>query len=197
MVSEKHKVRILFVADTHNDLQYDDNALSVIKNEGYDCCILLGDHSHNDLKLILQYIPSHKIYGILGNHDTWGQYHRYGVKDIHCRGFLCNGVKIIGLSGSYKYKETDTYAMLTQQESVRLTSEFPNCDILVTHAKAMDLSCDKNNCSHDGLLGIATYIQRCSPTYHVHGHMHVNNTEIINNTISVGVYGAKVIEFHI
>lgn len=69
---EKYGVKILFITDTHNCLSYDDKMLEFLKNiKEYDVCILLGDHSANDLAEILNVIPKEKIYGVLGNHDSW------------------------------------------------------------------------------------------------------------------------------
>lgn len=188
------KIKILFIADTHNELKHDKNALLTLKNEqDFDCCILLGDHGCDDLKIITELIPVEKIYGVLGNHDEWGRYEQYNIKDIHCRSMIINGVKIVGLSGSYKYKDTDIYAMITQQESVELTNKLPYADIFVTHAESLRGNSDEN--LHDGLEGIKTYIDKYDIPYHVHGHMHTNDEINIKNTKSVGVYGTRIISF--
>ena len=67
---QKYNLKILFIADTHNCLTYDNETLNFIKNvKDYDYCILLGDHSADDLVEILKIIPKEKICGVLGNHD--------------------------------------------------------------------------------------------------------------------------------
>ena len=69
---KKNNLNILFIADTHNCLRNDNETLKYIKaHNNYDCCILLGDHSASDLEEILNIVPFNKIYGVLGNHDSW------------------------------------------------------------------------------------------------------------------------------
>ena len=196
----KKKISILFIADTHNDLQFDENAIELMKKQKkYDCCILLGDHSAVDLKIIQNLVPKDKIFGVLGNHDAKDAYQHTGIKHIHGEPVFIKGVSIIGFSGSFKYKDVDTYAMYTQNESMEIASKFPPCDILVSHVKPLPLKyIQSDQVLKDGLAGITTYIDNNKPAYHVHGHMHTNSIDIISaGTTSYGVYGAKIITFRI
>ena len=65
-----NKIKSIIITDTHNTL--DENKLVNIINEhpDFNVCLLLGDHSDNDIKKILNYIPKEKIYALLGNHDV-------------------------------------------------------------------------------------------------------------------------------
>ena len=196
----KKKISILFIADTHNDLQFDKNAIELMKKqEKYDCCILLGDHSDIDLKIIQNLVPNDKLFGVLGNHDAKDAYQHTGIKHLHGKPVFIKGVSIIGFSGSFKYKDVDTYAMYTQNESMEIASKFPPCDILVSHVKPLPLKyIQSDQVLKDGLAGITTYIDNNKPAYHVHGHMHTNSIDIISaGTTSYGVYGAKIITFRI
>ena len=55
---QKYNINILFITDTHNCLPYDKETLEYIQNvKDYDYCILLGDHSADDLYEITKIIP--------------------------------------------------------------------------------------------------------------------------------------------
>ena len=48
--NNKLNIKILFITDTHNCLSYEKETVEQIKNiTEYDYCILLGDHSADDL----------------------------------------------------------------------------------------------------------------------------------------------------
>ena len=139
------------------------------------------------------------MFGVLGNHDAKDAYQHTGIKHLHGKPVFIKGVSIIGFSGSFKYKDVNTYAMYTQNESMEIASKFPPCDILVSHVKPLPLKyIQSDQVLKDGLAGITTYIDNNKPAYHVHGHMHTNSIDIISaGTTSYGVYGAKIITFRI
>ena len=90
---KKNGLKILFIADTHNCLNCNSEVLQNIrKQQDYDYCILLGDHSGNDLEEILNVVPHDKICGILGNHDCWEKYEQYGINNINGKIININGV---------------------------------------------------------------------------------------------------------
>ena len=113
---KKYGLKILFIADTHNCLNSNSEVLQYIKNQlDYNYCILLGDHSGNDLAEILKVVPHDKICGILGNHDSWQKYEQYEINNINGKVLNINGVRIAGIGGSYKYKNSIEYALYTHE----------------------------------------------------------------------------------
>lgn len=191
---KKYNLKILFIADTHDCLSYDEECLNKLKNmRDYDYCILLGDHSATDLEIISKIVPLDKICGVLGNHDSWKKYDTYGIKDINGKVIKINGVKIAGISGSCKYKNSDNYALYTHEESSDLANKMESADILVSHDKPFTK--DNHNMAHDGLKGITEYIYKHNIAIHIHGHLHESYEEILKNgTKSICIYNIKLLD---
>lgn len=191
---KKYNIKILFIADTHDCLSDDKETAEYIKNtKDYDCCILLGDHSANDLKEILKIIPNDKIYGVLGNHDSWEKYQEYKIRNINGKVIDIKGIKIAGIGGSYKYKNSDQYAMYSHEKSIEIADSMQGADILISHDKAFTKK--KYGDAHDGLKGITQYIYKNHIPLHIHGHIHEESEEKLKNgTKSMCLYKAKCIE---
>lgn len=197
LTKKYRKINILFIADTHNCLESDVQTLNFIKEaKNYDCCILLGDHSANDLNVITKIVPNDKLYGVLGNHDSWNKYDEYSITDLNGKVVEINGVRIAGMSGSYKYKDSNEYAMYSHEDSIKIADSMGEADILVSHDKPFTE--DRHNWAHDGLKGITEYIYKNHISTHIHGHLHEESQEILKNgTKSICLYMAKVIEVEI
>lgn len=192
---QKYNLKILFITDTHDCLAYDNETLDFIKNaKDYDCCILLGDHSSKDLEEILKIIPKEKIYGVLGNHDGWERYQEFSINNIDGKVIEIKNIKIAGISGSYKYKDSDNYAMYTHEESIEIANKMEEADILVSHDKPFIKK--EFGDAHDGLKGITEYIYKNNISIHVHGHLHEEKETVLKNgTKSICLYKAKIIDF--
>lgn len=95
---KKYNVKILFITDTHDCLTYEKDTLEFIKSiKEYDACILLGDHSAKDLEEILKIVPNNKIYGVLGNHDSWDKYEVHNINNINGKVVDIKGMKVAGI----------------------------------------------------------------------------------------------------
>ncbi len=188
-------INILFITDTHNCLAYTDkylNFLKSIKPTDYDICIVLGDVSGLDIDAIKNIIPSDKLYGIAGNHDSKDIMKANNITDIHGKIIECNGIKIAAIMGSNRYKQGD-YGMITQEESLEIAETMGVADILVTHDKAYIW--DKNDQVHDGLKGITYYIYKNHIPIHVHGHLHEEFEETLKNgTKSICLFQIKLMQ---
>ena len=191
---QKYNLKLLFIADTHNCLKEGNETLKFIQEQkGYDYCILLGDHSASDIEEILKVIPLNKICGILGNHDSWNKYENYGITNINGKFIDIKGIKIAGLGGGFKYKNSNEYVLYTHEESIQIANTIEKTDILITHDKAFIE--DNNNPAHDGLKGITEYIYKNHIALHIHGHLHEEKEEILKNgTKSICLYMAKLLE---
>ena len=191
---KKYNVKVIFLSDTHGCLKYDKNIIEYMKNiPEYDLCILLGDHSNDDIETILQIIPKNKIYALPGNHDSIDKYKQYNIYDINGKVINIKDIKIAGIGGSYRYKNIEDYALYTHEESIEIANKMEKADILVSHDKAFIY--DNHNPSHDGLKGITQYIYTNHIPLHVHGHIHENyKTKLKNNTESICIYKIKYLE---
>ena len=191
---QRYNLKLLFIADTHNCLKDGNEILKYIQEQkDYDYCILLGDHSASDIEEILKVIPLNKICGILGNHDSWNKYDIYGITNISGKVINIKGIRIAGISGGHKYKNSNEYVLYTHEESIQIANNIEKADILITHDKPFIQ--DNHNSAHDGLKGITEYIYKNHIALHIHGHLHENKEEILRNgTKSICLYMAKLLE---
>lgn len=192
--SLKENLKLLIIADTHDCLTNDEEMIQTISIDpnSYDACLLLGDISGKDMETILKYISKDKTYGILGNHDSLDKLSYYNIENINGKVIEINGLKIAGLQGSYKYKESE-YAMYTHEESIELVEKMEQADILISHDRPFIQN--NNDKAHDGLIGITNYIYKNHIAINIHGHLHQNDLEYLKNgTKVIGVYGCKIIE---
>lgn len=190
----KLKLKLLFIADTHDCLYYEEETLEYIKSiKNYDYCVLLGDHSVNDLQEILKIIPSNKIFGVLGNHDSWEKYSEYGINNIDGKVINVNGIRIAGISGSFKYKNSENYALYTHEESIEIANKMGYADILISHDK--QFTKDNHSPAHDGLKGITEYLYKNRVPLNIHGHLHEDSEQLLKNgTKSICLYKVRYME---
>ena len=59
---------------------------------------------------------------VLGNHDSWEKYKEYDIENINGKVININGIRIAGISGSFKYKNSDQYALYTHYDRSRYIS---------------------------------------------------------------------------
>ena len=102
-------------------------------------------------------------------------------------------MKLAGISGAFKYKDSKDYALYTHEESIEIANKIKSADILITHDKAFTE--DRHNPAHDGLKGITKYLYENHIPLHIHGHLHEESEEILKNgTKSICLYMAKCME---
>ena len=187
-------IKILFITDTHGMLKYEKENIDYITElKDYDCCILLGDISTTDIEIIKNIIPNDKIYGVLGNHDGWNLYIDNKIESINGKVIEIKGVRIAGINGSYKYKNSNDYVMYSHEESINIANKILDADILVSHDRPFIK--EQYGESHDGLKGITECIYRNHIPLHIHGHIHEESEEILKNgTKSICLYGVKLLK---
>lgn len=174
------KIKMIVISDTHGYLKEDEFYKFISNNKEFDVCLLLGNHSVRDVYTILRYIDEKKIYALLGNHDN-NYIEKFNLKNLNGRVISINGVKILGIQGSYKYKPDD-FPSFTQKESLEFLNDKEKVDILVSHDAPYGLS-GRNDVTHQGLFGILYYLFKNKVPYCIHGHLHTPyNKEMINGT---------------
>ena len=181
-------MKILFLADLH-DTNYDN--LNKIKQLDFDICILLGDINMSNLRYITSIVDNEKLFGIVGNHDTFDMLNRVNIYDLNNKVIDINGIKICGFGGGVKYKH-GMYAMLSQDDAKKQIEVLSSCDIFVTHETGYHYI--KTDLAHEGFIGIDEYINKYSPKYNVFGHYHQNLDFMKNTTRCICVYQCSILD---
>lgn len=152
---------------------------------------MLGNHCNRDIDIILRYADKSKIYGIKGNHD-YDYLSDYDISNINGNIIEINGVKILEMEESFKYKSVD-FPSFTQEDNITFLENKPKVDVLVTHDKKFDYEKLKDH-AHQGLIGITNYILKNKIPVHIHGHIHEPYTKkTINVTNEYSVFGYEII----
>ena len=188
----KH-IKMIIVTDTHNMLDEDKFREFVRMHPNYDVCFLLGDHSAEDIRKVLKYIDKDKIYGLLGNHDYETLFDEFGIRNINGDMININGVNILGIQGSYRYKPA-RFPSFSQRESIEFLNSKDKADILVCHDNKFTTE-NRGNPAHQGLFGITYYLYKNKVPYYIHGHIHEEyRNELINGTKEISSYMYEYIE---
>lgn len=187
----KH-LKMIIISDTHNTLNEEEFKIFVNEHQIYDVCLLLGDFGSNDLPIILKYIDKEKIYALLGNHD-YNYIKDYELNNLNGKIININGVKLLGIEGSFKYKPVN-FPSFSQKDSIIFLNDKESVDILISHDTKFN---DKafNDPAHQGLFGITYYLYKNNVPYHIHGHIHSRyKKKMINGTTEISVFKYEFIE---
>lgn len=186
-----NNIKLLIITDTHNCLHYDEESLEKIKKAEYDVCLLLGDVTGGDIYEILKIVPHDKIYGLLGNHDSFDSFDEFKINNLHGKVIEVNNVKIAGIQGSHRYKQ-GIHVLYTHEESIEIADKLPEADILVSHDKPFLI--DNKDNVHDGLKGITYYCYKNHIKVQIHGHLHDDTEDTLKNGTKVyGKYKVAVL----
>lgn len=169
-------MKILFLADEECKTYWD--YFRKEQFEGIDLIISCGDLKSEYLSFLATMVPIPVLY-VHGNHDD-----KYKAKPPE--GCICienkiynfNGVRILGLGGSYRYKDGDN--QYTEAQMMRRIAKMKlkltvnrGFDILVTHSPAYGFHDGEDQC-HRGFEAFNRLIETYHPKYFVHGHVHMN-----------------------
>ena len=191
-------MRILFISDEESKSYWD--FFRKESFEGIDLIVSCGDLEADYLSFLTTMTSIPVLY-VKGNHD-----YKYAHKPPE--GCICieddifefEGVRFLGLGGSYRYKEGGN--MFTEDEMrsrvrrlwMKLLMK-KGFDVLVTHAPAYGVN-DGEDLPHRGFETFVDLINKYKPKYFVHGHVHMNygrqypredtfgETKVINSYIS-------------
>lgn len=192
-------MKLLCCADLHNSFD-----LTHFETQTYDkepdLIVTLGDISIQDLRIIERTADNLGIpaIGICGNHDEPFALQSVDIDDLHCKAKTIDGVTFAGIGGSLRYKRSN-YMFLTQQQSIDIAKKLPKADVLITHDKPYtgwfaDTKAQFAKDPNAGLVGIAQYVRKNKPKYHLYGHLHQRMTEEKHGTTSMCVYGIQLID---
>ena len=154
---------------------------------------MVGDHYNRDIEIILKYIDKNKLYGLLGNHD-YDYLSDYGINNLNGKVIYINGISILGMQGSFKYKSVD-FPSFTEEESIKFFEDKECVDILISHDRKLDPSKVNRDPAHQGLIGITNYLYEKKVPIHIHGHIHDNYEQLmLNGTKEISVFGYRIVE---
>ena len=169
-------MKLLMVADTELPSLYE--YFNPSKAKGTDLILSCGDLHARYLEFLTTVINRPLLY-VNGNHDTEYRNHApEGCVSIEDRIYLYKGLRILGLGGSYKYKDEREPFMYTEKEMRRrirrLTPRLKavgGVDILVTHTPARGYG-DLDDLPHIGFECFDEFLSEWKPAYFFHGHVH-------------------------
>lgn len=170
-------MRILAVADEEARYYYD--YYTPGKLDEFDLILACGDLNRHYLEFLVTMAHCPVLY-VHGNHDeSFVQNPPEGCICIDDQLYIYQGVRILGLGGSYRYRNKGTYMYTELQMKKRIGKLglklwwHRGFDILVTHAPAFGIN-DENTLSHRGFESFVALLERYQPKYFIHGHIHRN-----------------------
>ena len=117
--------------------------------------------------------------------------------------YVYNGVRILGLGGSMRYRESH-HQYTEEQMRLRIAKLWwkvllnRGVDVVVTHAPIQGIG-DGEDLAHRGFACFRNLLERLHPAYWVHGHQHLNygrNPRIHTHgdTTVINAYGKYILE---
>ena len=169
-------MRILAIADQESSYLWDHFEKS--KLEGIDLIISCGDLNPNYLSFLATFTSAPVLY-VHGNHDErYNQTPPEGCICIEDKIYVHQGIRILGLGGSMRYKPGE--CQYTERQMKARVNKLKlqllrrrGFDILVTHAPAYQLN-DGMDLPHQGFRAFLTLLDRSRPKFFLHGHVHMS-----------------------
>ena len=169
-------MRILAIADQESSYLWDHFEKS--KLEGIDLIISCGDLNPNYLSFLATFTSAPVLY-VHGNHDErYNQTPPEGCICIEDKIYVHQGIRILGLGGSMRYKPGE--CQYTERQMKARVNKLKlqllrrrGFDILVTHAPAYQLN-DGMDLPHQGFRAFLTLLDRYQPKFFLHGHVHMS-----------------------
>lgn len=195
-------MRILFLADEESKAYWDYFDKEKVKD--IDLIVSCGDLKASYLSFLVTMTSVPVLY-ICGNHDD--KYEKNPPEGCICiedQIFEYEGVRILGLGGSYRYKKgVNQYTDREMRKRIgKLRWKLfrkKGFDILVTHAPAYGLNDGEDLC-HRGFQAFRHLIEKYKPKYFVHGHVHMNygrqfpREDSIGETKVINAYNHYIVE---
>jgi Icc-related predicted phosphoesterase len=196
-------MKILVLADTESLYLWDFFEKS--KLDGIDVILSCGDLHPHYLSFLATFFTGPVLY-VHGNHDDcYEQTPPEGCICIDGKVFEYEGIRFVGLGGSMRYKPgTNQYTQ--NQMNWRILKLLPGIwwkkgfDVLVTHSPAWKIG-DGEDLPHTGFKGFRYLLEKFTPRYFVHGHVHmsyhrnVRRIHSYQSTTIVNAYERYIIEW--
>lgn len=169
-------MRVLAVGDVPSPYYYD--YYTPGKLDKFDLILSSGDLKGSYLEFLATMSNLPVVY-VRGNHDdAFTNAPPEGCICADGRIVVCNGLRILGLGGSYRYRDGEN--MYTEKQMRRRILRVQlqllrhrGFDILLTHAPARHIN-DLEDLPHRGFECFVTLLEKYQPGWFVHGHVHRN-----------------------
>ena len=164
------------IADEESKLLWDYFDKSYL--EGIDLILSCGDLKPQYLSFLATFTSVPILY-VHGNHDDrYAETPPDGCICIEDTIYVHNGVRILGLGGSMRYKPGEhQYTEKQMRRRVRKLwwklRRRKGFDILLTHAPAYHHN-DQEHLPHRGFQVFLELLDKYKPAYFIHGHVHLN-----------------------
>ena len=169
-------MKILVVSDVKSPYYFD--CYTPGKLREFDLILSCGDLSREYLEFLVT-MARCPLYYVSGNHDESFDLHPpEGCESVDGRLIEYQGVRILGLGGSYQYRPgSQQYTERQMASRIRRLNwtirRHMGFDILLTHAPARGIN-DLDTPAHRGFECFNDLIDRWQPKYLLHGHVHLN-----------------------
>lgn len=197
------KMKILAIADEEARYFYD--CYTPGRLDEFDLILACGDMKAKYLEFLATMAHCPLLY-VRGNHDDrFATQPPEGCICIENQIYEYKGVRILGLGGSYRYR--DGANMYTESQMKRRIHKVSlqlwrkkGFDILLTHAPAYGVN-DLDSISHRGFECFVQLLEKYAPKYFIHGHVHrsydhkIPQISTYKNTTVVNACGYCRIDF--
>jgi Icc-related predicted phosphoesterase len=163
-----------------------------------------GDLSAEYLSFLVTMLNVPLLY-VPGNHDSaYLTQPPEGCVNIDGKIYIHNGLNILGLGGSRRYKsgpfQYNDFQMNWRIRKLRFALwRKKKLDIFVSHSPALGLGDGKDLC-HRGFPGFNSLLDRYKPKYFIHGHQHLtycirDRVTSYNETTIINTEGYYIFEY--
>lgn len=169
-------MKILAIADEESKYLWDFYERG--KLEDIDLILSAGDLAPEYLSFLVTMCSAPVLY-IHGNHDDKYQMKPpEGCTCIDDTIYVYQGVRIMGLGGSMRYRPGDhQYTEAQMEKRVRKLRwkllRHRGFDILLTHAPAYEIN-DGRDLPHQGFRVFVNLMEKYKPKFFIHGHVHMS-----------------------
>lgn len=195
-------MRVLAIADVEESwltTNYDRARM-----EGVELIVSCGDLPARYLEHVVTLANVPLVY-VPGNHDTtFSVRPPEGCVPIDTRLRSCNGLRMLGLGGSFRYNDrivgyTENEMYWRMLRPALAAKAAGGVDLVVTHAPVRGYG-DLDDLPHQGFSCFNTLLELVRPRYLFHGHVHLSYGRIErvhehpSGTTIVNVCGAQIID---
>lgn len=196
-------MKILIVSDQENTYIWDHFDKEKFKD--IELIISCGDLKASYLSFLVTMIPVPLLY-VPGNHDIrYLQAPPEGCIDIDNQIITYKNIKIAGLGGCIEYtggpfQYTENAMRKRTKKLMRACQRKGGLDIFVTHSPSLGVG-DGDDWTHKGFECFHDVYKTLSPTYHLHGHQHlnygINNKRILtaNETTVINGFSYYILDY--
>lgn len=174
------------------------------KLDGLDLILSCGDLHPHYLSFLATFAPCPVLY-VHGNHDDgYAENEPEGCICIDGKLYTHQGIRILGLGGSMRYKP-GVHQYTERQMARRARLLTPKIwikggfDILLTHAPGKDMvAC--HDLAHTGFFTFNRLLDKYHPSLFLHGHVHmdygrkISRESVYGNTRVINGYERYVVE---